>query len=109
MTALEPVAPVPIVELTVGELLAQSRAAHAQSKHHRGRIDHDGKASTTAQPRQAGAKLQEALRLRLEAEALDPIHLDPAWLEDIAANSGQSSDAMVSFFGRYLTPIEARA
>lgn len=56
----------------------------------------------------AGPEIQEALRLRLEADALDPAHTDPGWREDEQANRGISHDAMVTFLGRYLTPSEAR-
>lgn len=92
----------------VAALLAQSRAAHAQSFQHRGRIDAHGRAQTLPQLQSAGASIQNALSLRLEAHALDPDHLDPAWLEDTAANKGVPSDVFIGFLGRYLTPDEAR-
>lgn len=94
--------------MTVAQLLAASRAAHQRSFQHRGRIGKDGKVSAVPQLQTAGAEIQQALRLRLEADAIDPEHLDPAWLEDQAANKGQSHEQMVTFLGRYLTPVEAR-
>lgn len=93
---------------SVAHLLAQSRAAHARSHQHRGRIDKTGKVGQPPRLYDAGLAMGAALSLRLDAEALDPQHLDPAWMTDAEANKGQSSEAMVAFLGRYLTPVEAR-
>ena len=95
--------------IAVGALLEQSHAAHQRSLSVRGRIDRHGRISAPPQLRAAGAAVQEALRLRCEAHALDPEHLDPAWIEDQQANRGRTHEAMVTFLGRYLTPREARA
>lgn len=94
--------------MTVATLLEQSRTAHQRSKRERGEINERGSVKTAPRLVQAGALIAEALRWRLEAEALDPNHVDPAWLDDQQANRGQTSDAMVTFLGRYLTPAEAR-
>lgn len=88
----------------IADLLRRSRQAHVQSFVHRGRITKDGAVSTVPNLRQSGGQLQDALSLRLEAAALDPTHEDPAWLEDASANKGISHEALVTFYGRYLSP-----
>lgn len=94
--------------MTVADLLAASRAAHQRSFQHRGRIDAQGRMSQRPGLRKAGRAIEDAVKWRLEAQALDPHHRDPAWLDDQAANKGASSDEMIAFLGRYLTPVEAR-
>lgn len=56
----------------------------------------------------AESHIAEALRLRLEAHALDPDHHDPAWADDTRANRGVSHDALVAFFQRYAEPDRRR-
>lgn len=90
--------------MTVRGLLTASRAAHQRSFQHRGRIDKQGRLSKAAELHKAGPAIEEAVKLRLQAHALDPEHLDPAWLDDQAANKGVPSDVMVGFLGRYLAP-----
>ncbi len=92
----------------VASLLERARAAHQRSHSHRGRIDKMGRIAQAPALTKAGAAIQEALSLRLEAKALDPEQQDPAWTDDVQANKGQSHQALVTFFGRYLTPTEAR-
>jgi hypothetical protein len=93
---------------SVADLLAQSRAAHQKSKTLRGRIDARGTVSQRAQLPEAGQAIQQALSARLEAHALDPQQTDAAWQADQRLNQGVTSDALVQFLGRYLTPAEAR-
>lgn len=90
--------------MSVADLLAQSRAAHGRSFQHRGRIDAHGRLSHQPSLYEAGRAITDALRARVEAQALDPGFHDPAWLDDAAANNGVSHDALVTFFGRYLSP-----
>ncbi len=94
--------------MSVADLLEQSRAAHQRSHQFRGQIDATGGMRLRPRRSRAGAEIAEALKLRLRADRLDPTHQDPAWEDDLAANRGQSSDALITFLGRYLTPIEAR-
>lgn len=96
--------------MSVAELLAQSRQAHQRYRlQHAGRIDRHGKVSHATQLQPASFAILEALSLRVDAERLDPQHSDPAWLTDLEANKGQTSEAMIAFLARYLTPAEARA
>lgn len=86
----------------VATLLATSRQAHTRYR----QIHH---ATKGADLRAMGEAIQQALSARVEAHALDPNLSDLAWAEDMAANKGASSEAMLVFLARYLTPVEARA
>lgn len=44
----------------------------------------------------AEAHIAEALRLREQAEALDPAHRDPAWSDDLAANKGEEAEILIA-------------
>ncbi len=80
----------------VGDLLIASRAQHDQKRQQTGRTSREG--VVTAQPDypKAEAYLAEALRLRLDAHALDPDHADPEWRRDVV-----SHDDLVAFFRLY--------
>lgn len=88
--------------MTVADLLAQSRAAHAKSKTLRGRINKDGHISQVPQLSEAGQAIQQALRTRLEAHRLDPQMTDPAWQADERLNKGQTSAVLIDFFAQWL-------
>lgn len=85
----------------VADLLQQSRAAHLRKKYVAGRADKQGRISHPPDYPQAESHIAEALRLRLEAEALDPEHTDPAWSTDLSANKGVSSADLIAFFRAY--------
>lgn len=87
--------------MTVGQLLAASRDAHTRKKHAAGTVDQQG--TVTSQPNYpvAESHIAEALRLRLEADALDPAHTSPDWDADQRANKGVSHDALIAFFRAY--------
>lgn len=85
--------------MTIAELLAQSRAAHA-----RYRQIHSQSKGTNLHA--MGATVQEALSTRLDAEALDPERTDPAWVEDQQATRNRSH-RLVEFFAGYLTPRDS--
>ena len=78
--------------VTPSDLLARSRARHAQYR---------GMASLRNYPA-LEACLSEALTLRQQAQALDPEHADPAWIEDQAAMKGVSSADLCAFYEKYL-------
>lgn len=94
--------------MPVPELLTAARLAHTRYRQAAGRIDKSGKVSQEPRLTDAGREIQAALTARLEAERLDPQRTDAAWLED-AALMRTSHDALVDFYGRFLTPPEARA
>lgn len=92
----------------VADLLAQSRAAHAKYRSLAGKVGKDGKVSQAPNLYDAGIAIQDALKARTDAHVLDPQQLDPAWIADQRLNKGVTSDAMLAFLARYLTPVEAR-
>lgn len=66
----------------IAALLTQSRAAHEQYKLYLPRMIPTGVGSVTASsgnPPEAKKFVADAKRLREEAHAADPLHLDPAW------------------------------
>lgn len=88
--------------MTVSQLLTQSRTAHLAKKQAAGRSSPQG--IVTQQPNYplAESHIREALRLREEAHRLDPQMTDAAWADDLAANKGVTSDALVDWFRSYL-------
>lgn len=74
--------------MTIGELLSAARSEHEQ---YRANVPHmragsGGKLQAITGDADASiAHMTEALRLRLEADAQDPQHLDPAWAMDLAS------------------------
>ena len=92
--------------LTVGELLAQSRAAHLvyrRSLRHRANgVTADG------DPVAAAESLAVSARLRAQAEIQDPIHTNSAWADDLAAKFPHT--ALLEFYAgetvRLLPPID---
>lgn len=79
--------------MSIGELLAAARNEHLlyrQNVPHK-RAGGGGVLKTmVGDADQSLVHLKEALRLRLEAEAQDPKHLDPAWNEDVNARFRQA-------------------
>ncbi len=73
---------------TIADLLSRSRAAHEAyvlaSRKHETRI--------------AAAHLQDAAKLRADAEALDPTYTDPAW--DEPGRFHDTHAALLAFYGR---------
>lgn len=90
--------------MSITDLLAQSRAAHAKYRTLAGRIDKDGKVSQAPNLYDAGQAIQQALSARLEAHRLDPQQVDPAWQADQRLNKGATSEQMVRFLSGYLEP-----
>jgi hypothetical protein len=85
----------------VARLLALSREAHKRKKHAAGTVNARGDVASQPNYPLAEQHMAEALRLRLEAHALDPDHTAPAWSVDAAANKGISHAQLVSFMRRY--------
>jgi hypothetical protein len=75
--------------MTVSELLSAARTAHET---YRRSVPHmrpntSGKlVQVSGDIAAAEAAVRDALRLRLEADALDPDHADPAWKAEISSN-----------------------
>lgn len=86
----------------IAELLAQSRAAHRDKKKAAGTVDKTGQVTSAPDYPTAESHIAKALRLREQAEALDPVHTDPAWATDQAANKGVTSAELLGFFRAYL-------
>ncbi len=86
----------------VETFLTTSRNAHMQYHVASGEIHRDG--TVKRHPQQAGRKLAiaAALEARLQAEAADPAHDDPAWDVDQAANKGVSSSDLLTFYVGFL-------
>lgn len=82
----------------VSDLLIASRAQHDQKRQHTGRTNREG--IVTHQPNYPKAEgyIAEALRLRTEAHALDPDHLDPEWRRDVVPH-----EELMAFFREYPT------
>jgi len=80
----------------VHALLTQSRAAHQRKQKASGRTN--AKGDVIAQPNYPVAEghLADALDLRLQAHALDPDHLAPAWQDDKVPH-----ETLVAFMQRY--------
>lgn len=87
----------------LAELLSQSRAAHARKKECVGRVGPGGRMMQSPDYPLAEQHIAEALRLREEADALDPEHRSPVWSRDRAANKGVSHGDLVAFFRKYAT------
>lgn len=81
----------------IAQLLADSRTAHARYRSNKARMASQGGqlVKIDGNPVAAGEALHEALRLRTEAEALDPRHADLAWHIDAV---GHPHDALVEFY-----------
>ncbi len=79
--------------MTIGELLAAARKEHElyrQNVPHM-RAGSGGKLQAiSGNSDESIAHMTEALRLRLEADAQDPTHSDPAWAIDVAARFRQN-------------------
>lgn len=80
------------LQVSVAQLLAASRAAHA-----RYRAD----AASRNYPL-LDSHIRQARDLRHEAETLDPERRVSAWTDDRAVMKGQSSDTLMAFYERYL-------
>ena len=92
----------------VADLLAQSRAAHAKYRTLAGRVNAHGQITQQPNLSDAGHAVQVALSTRLAAHDLDPQMTDAAWQADARLNKGAASATLIEFYGRYLTPHEAR-
>lgn len=81
--------------MTVAENLALARKAHEEYRRNVPHMRHNvavGKPiQTTGDESKSITALREALRLRLEADAQDPEHKDPAWQDDRAQQYRQES------------------
>lgn len=86
----------------VADLLERSRTAYQQKRMAPGR-QMRGMVVTPRTYVRSEQCIAEALRLRNEAEAMDPDHLSPAWLDDQALNAGVSHREWVVLFHQYLT------
>lgn len=82
--------------MTVPDLLAASRAAHMRYR----QLHATSKGTDLLGMGQA---IQDALRTRTEAEAIDPFHSDPAWVSDRHANKGITSEALLVFLAKCLS------
>lgn len=89
--------------MTVTELLAKSRDAHARYRHAAGHVRRDG--AIAEQPNNPLARdvVSEALDYRQQAETLDPDHDDSAWNIDQAAMKGQASATLIKFYQSFFT------
>ena len=103
MAAVERHDEVAAVIVMIADLLALSRAAHLEKKRAAGRANKDGIVTVQPDYPTAEAKITEALRYRTEANALDPNHLDPAWVEDTRQNKGVTHEELCAYFRGYLT------
>ncbi len=88
--------------MTVSDLLTASRAAHQRYHVASGQIHTDG--TILRHPNEDGriSAVQTALDFRLDAEAADPLHADPAWAEDETVNKGVPSSGLLVFYRRFL-------
>lgn len=89
--------------MTIAELLQLSREAHLRYRESISRRVPDGAGGTIrveGDPVVAGAALTEACRLRVEAHALDPDHVDPAWREEPVTHD---HDTLLTFYGDQLS------
>lgn len=89
------------VALDVARLLAASREAHLRKKHAAGVISAAGDVASAPNYPLAESHIAEALRLRLEANALDPEHTAPEWQADQLINKGVTDADMIAFFEKY--------
>lgn len=85
----------------VGRLLNASREAHKRKKFSAGTINAKGDVANPPNYPQAEQHMADALRLRLEAHALDPEHTSEAWRVDQLANRGVTHDQLVTFMTKY--------
>lgn len=89
----------------VNRLLAESRAAHEAKKRKAGVIDRDGRVVTNPNWPEAEQHIVEALRLRVEAHALDPDHTAPGWSVPIPPAKTATPDAeLIRFYVAYAKP-----
>jgi len=91
-----------VARMTVSDLLAAARKAHLAKKHAAGKVGSDGKVTSNPNYPTAEAHIREALRLRQQAHALDPQHLDPAWQTDQVENKGVPHQDLMAWFELYL-------
>jgi hypothetical protein len=95
--------------MTVAEQLALARKAHEEYRRNIPHMRHSvaaGKAeAVTGDESKSIAALREALRLRIEADAQDPEHLDPAWQDDRAQQ--YRNETLVRFYTEVLARGEA--
>lgn len=91
----------PVLE-AVADLLERSRTAYQQKRMAPGR-QMRGMVVTPRTYVRSERCIAEALRLRNEAEALDPEHVSPAWLDDQALSAGVSHREWMVLFHQYLT------
>lgn len=89
-----------IDESAVNALLVASRAAHDAKKRTVGVIDSKGNVIAQANYATAEQHIVEALRLRLEAHALDPEHAAPAWGDDRRPDAD-----LIKFYVAYSKPF----
>lgn len=74
-----------MAELSIAELLDQSRAAHQRYREASAAMVPDGAGGVvrrTGSPSLARTALHDAAVLRQRAEAADPTHADPAWADE---------------------------
>ena len=88
--------------MTVAQLLEQARQAHTRYRDHAGKVK-EGRTVQAPQLTVCGQAVQEALTTRMTAEGLDPTHQDPAWIHDAQAMKGQTNEALMAFYAKYLT------
>jgi len=86
---------------SVSALLATSRAAHQRFQKASGH--NDGRNISHPDDDAAMVAILEAMNARLDAEAADPNHLDPAWSDDQATMRGISSKALLDFYRDYVS------
>ena len=93
-----------IDEPAVNRLLVASRAAHDMKKRNAGIINKAGDVIAKPNWPVAEQHIVEALRLRLEAHALDPEHTASGWAQDAAPDA-----ELIKFYLAYSLPHIPRA
>lgn len=91
----------------VHRLLTASREAHKRKKRLAGVVDREGNVLQAPDWPSAEQEIVTALKLRLEAHALDPAHTAPAWMTDQLANKGVPDAELIKFFVAYAKPFIA--
>lgn len=99
----EPVPTAESVPVRVARLLAASREAHLRKKRFAGVVDQGGTVTSAPDYPKAESHIAEALRLRLEANALDPQHTAPEWAADQVINKGITDAQLIEWFRVYPT------
>lgn len=94
--------------MTIADLLRDARKAHEDYRRNVPHMRHSvakGKPEVVSGDKEKSiAAMRDALRLRQEADALDPNHLDLAWKAELAENYRNSS--LVEWYTEQLKAID---